>query len=465
MAFEKLAGHGNALLGFFQLKQMRRFRDEIVVHFIGGPLVERGQVRVRQGGVGADDLLRTGDKIEIEQRKETPAVFHELRFVFTGAEEFDPRAARILPLSGKSHAALGELAGEYRSWLDDHAEELSEEGETLDQLLADMTWTAGIGRSHFTHRAGVVFSDAGSLRDGLEALVEAGEGSEPRVAAKAAFVYTGQDSQWVGMGEALYRSEPVIRAVLDQCDAWLQEERGVSLLDVMFGRSDSKGSLDDPAWAQPAIYALECALTAWWLSMGVRPSAVIGHDLGEIAAAQAAGVFSLKDGLLFAAARGADELETIFSDIAIAPPSITLISSTMGRTVGPDEILDATYWREQASKPAELKKCAEALSDFGIEGLVEIGPREAFGSMLASAWPGSAGDAGGPALISSLHEPSGDEPVEDIYRKFVGALAEVYEAGLPISFQGLFAGEARRRISLPGYPFQRRHHWIKASGR
>ena len=380
------------------------------------------------------------------------------------AGEFDPRAARILPLSGKSHAALEELAGEYRTWLDDHAEELSEEGEDPDRLLADMAWTAGIGRSHFTHRAGVVFSDTGSLRDGLGALVEAGEGSEPRVAAKAAFVYTGQDSQWVGMGEALYRSEPVIRAVLDQCDAWLQEEREVSLLDVMFGRADSKESLDDPAWAQPAIYALECALTAWWLSMGVRPSAVIGHDLGEVAAAQAAGVFSLKDGLLFAAARGTDELEVAFSGIAAAPPSITLISSTMGRTVGPDEILDATHWREQASKPVELQKCAEALSGFGIDGLVEIGPREAFGPMLASAWPESAGDAGEPALISSLHEPSADEPVEDIYRKFVRAVAEVYEAGLPISFQGLFAGEARHRISLPGYPFQRRRHWIKTSG-
>ena len=377
------------------------------------------------------------------------------------AKEFDPRAARILPLSGKSHAALGELAGQYRSWLDDHAGELSGEGEVPDRLLADMAWTAGIGRSHFTHRAGVVFSDAGSLRDGLGALAEAGEASEPRVAAKAAFVYTGQDSQWVGMGEALYRSEPVIRAVLDQCDAWLQEEREVSLLDVMFGRADSKGSLDDPAWAQPAIYALECALTAWWLSMGIRPSAVIGHDLGEVAAAQAAGVFGLKDGLLFAAVRGADELETTFSDIAVAPPSITLISSTMGRTVGPDERLDATHWREQANKPVELQKCAEALSNFGINGLVEIGPREAFGPTLASAWPELAGDAEEPALIPSLHEPSGDEPMEDVYRKFVGAVAKVYEAGLAISFQGLFAGEARRRISLPGYPFQRRHHWIK----
>ena len=384
------------------------------------------------------------------------------------AGEFDPRAARILPLSGKSYAALGELAGEYRSWFDNHAEGLSEEGETPDRLLADMAWTAGIGRSHFTHRAGVVFSDAESLRDGLEALVEADEKSEPRVAAKAAFVYTGQDSQWLGMGEALYRSEPVIRAVLDQCDAWLQEEREVSLLDVMFGRADSKESLDDPAWAQPAIYALECALTAWWRSMGVRPSAVIGHDLGEVAAAQAAGVLGLKDGLRFAAARGAlvgapDELETAFSDIAVAPPSITLISSTMGRTVGPDEILDATYWREQASKPAELQKCAEALSDFGIDGLVEIGPRETFGSTLAAAWPDLAGDAGKPALIPSLYEPSGDEPVEDVYRKFLGAVVKVYEAGLPISFRGLFAGEARRRISLPGYPFQRRHHWIKTS--
>lgn len=69
---------------------------------------------------------------------------------------------------------------------------------------------------------------------------------------------------------------------------------------------------------------------------------------------------------------------------------------------------------------------------------------------------------GSPRLIPGLYEPSGDEPVEDIYRKFVGVVAKVYEADLPISFRGLFAGEARRRISLPGCPFQRRHHGFKA---
>ena len=120
-----------------------------------------------------------------------------------------------------------------------------------------------------------------------------------------AFVYTGQASQWPGMGESLYACEPVARAVLDQCEAWCMESRGESLLDVMFGRGEDSSALDDPAWTQPAIYALECALTALWESVGVRPEIVLGHSLGEIAAAQAAGVFSLEDGLRFASERGA----------------------------------------------------------------------------------------------------------------------------------------------------------------
>ena len=107
------------------------------------------------------------------------------------------------------------------------------------------------------------------------------------------------------MGADLYEREPVVRAVLDRCDALLRDERDGSLLDVMFGRTGSAGDLDDPRWKQPAIYALECALTALWASVGIRPDVVFGHSLGEIAAAHTAGVFDLEDGLRFAAARGA----------------------------------------------------------------------------------------------------------------------------------------------------------------
>ena len=220
-------------------------------------------------------------------------------------QEVQPRQTRLLPLSGKSEGALGDLAERYLSWLDERADQLSPEGDALPPLLADMAWTAGVGRSHFDHRAGVVFHDAKSLRERLRGLTEADRGASSRAPTRVAFAYTGQGSQWVGMGQTLYESEPVARAVLDRCEAVLLQERGTSLLDVMFGRAGGDGELGDTAWEQPALYALQCALTALWSSVGVRPEVVVGHSIGELAAAQAAGVFSLEDGMRFAAKRGA----------------------------------------------------------------------------------------------------------------------------------------------------------------
>ena len=218
------------------------------------------------------------------------------------------RPARFLPLSGRSDQTLRQLAGRYLRWLDDHAAELSSGTPAGGALLSDMAWTAAVGRSHFGQRAGPVFHDTESLREGLRALAN-GEAATPaaptRENPKVAFAYTGQASQWVGMGRQIYETEPVVRAVLDRCEAAYRPVRGKSLLDAMFGRGDAPGDLDDPGLTQPAIYALECALTALWASLGVRPDAVMGHSLGEIAAAQGAGVFSLEDGLRFAATRGA----------------------------------------------------------------------------------------------------------------------------------------------------------------
>ena len=216
-----------------------------------------------------------------------------------------PRRARLLPLSGKSEAALRESAGRYVSWLAERGDQPAMEGASAEPLLPDMAWTAGVGRSHFDHRAGVVFRDAASLRRQLEALAEGGDIRAPSAAGRVAFAYTGQGSQWVGMGRRLYETEPVARAVLDRCESVVMDERGASLLDVMFGRDGTEGRLGDTAWEQPALYALGCALTALWSSVGVRPDVVVGHSVGELTAAQAAGVFSLEDGMRFACARGA----------------------------------------------------------------------------------------------------------------------------------------------------------------
>ena len=458
-----------------------------------------------------------------------------------------PRATRLLPLSGKSGAALGEAAARYLAWLD-------EQGTASDPLLADMAWSAAIGRSHFVHRAGIVFRDAESLREGLRAIAGTDQGPASRESAKVAFAYTGQASQWPGMGAALYDSEPVIRAVLDRCDVALGEERGASLLDVMFGRPGAAGDLDDPQWKQPAIYALECALTALWSSLGIRPDVVLGHSLGEIAAAQAAGGFGLEDGLRLAATRGAligalpgegamaavfapaprvaealeahngdtpgvgvciaadngahqvisgpaaeiaavlelleaddirvarlrkspayhsamiepamDAMEAALSRLAFAPPSLPFVSNLTGRTMDSGEALDAAYWRRQMRAPVAFRACVETLAELAVDAVVEIGPHAVLGPMVSMAWP----DAGGiaePAVVSSLRRPAtGEEPpAPGTGGGFVEAAAGAYEAGLPLRFDGLFAGEERRRIALPGYPFQRERYWVEAPKR
>ena len=217
-------------------------------------------------------------------------------------ESLGERTERILPLSGKTPESLRGMADRYISWLDDST---AKKGQSLSKSdLADAAWTAGVGRSHFEYRAGITFSDLDSLRVGLGGIKETDVFSPVAARPKIAFVYTGQGSQWLGMGESIYRREPVVRAVLDRCEDVMRDVRGVSMLDIMFDKTGAQGDLHDTAWTQPTVYALQCALTALWKSLGIEPDVVIGHSLGEFAAAYAAGVFSLEDGLRFVARRG-----------------------------------------------------------------------------------------------------------------------------------------------------------------
>ena len=461
------------------------------------------------------------------------------------------RRSRLLPLSGKSPAALGELAARYLSWLEERESELSADGAAPGPLLSDMAWTAGMGRSHFDVREGIVFQDAESLRSGLEELAEGEERTAVREPARVAFAYTGQGSQWIGMGLALYESEPVARAVFDRCEAVFTQERGASLLDVMFGREGVQGDLADTAWEQPALYALECALTALWASIGVRPSVVLGHSVGELAAAQAAGVFSLEDGMRLAEARGSllsatepgamaavfapaekvsteveaanaasggvgvnisarngthqvvsgpiaeieelsrrlesrdvgvrrlntsrafhsalmepalDALEAVPDRLSIGPPAVNFVSNLTGRVLGPDETLDGAYWRRHAREAVAFVDGVRTLDGLGVDLVIEIGPRAVLSSMALSAWP-EAAEGSAPAVLASLRPPADGAPGTADGAEFAEAAAAAYRLGLPIRFSGLFAGENRRRISLPGYPFQRRRHWLEAPAR
>ena len=207
---------------------------------------------------------------------------------------------QLLVLSAQTPLALGELAQSYAAMLE------APEASPLSHVAA----TAALGRSHFAERLALVADDVATARATLAAAAAddfapgVAHGRASSVAPEVVFLFTGQGSQRPGMTQRLIETEPVFREAMQRCDALLLPHMGRSLLDVLRAGGDAAELIDDTAWTQPALFAVEYALTRLWASWGVEPIAVMGHSVGEYVAACVAGVFSLEDGLRVIAARG-----------------------------------------------------------------------------------------------------------------------------------------------------------------
>jgi acyl transferase domain-containing protein/acyl carrier protein len=220
------------------------------------------------------------------------------------------RPIHILTLSAKSSQALKELAQNYADFLASCSEE----------SLADVCFTANTGRSHFEYRLCAVSESSLQLREQLSAFAAGNRTSNltsdrvtSRKPPKIAFLFTGQGSQYIGMGRQLYDTQPTFRAALDSCAEILQSYLEKPLVDVIYQQetnfpipnhqSPITNHLDETAYTQPALFAIEYALAQLWQSWGIKPSALMGHSVGEYVAATLAGVFSLEDGLKLIAHR------------------------------------------------------------------------------------------------------------------------------------------------------------------
>ncbi len=204
----------------------------------------------------------------------------------------------LLTLSAKSEKALKDIANRYLNFLD----------KTGDSL-ADICYTAAVGRSHFAYRLAIAADSKEIIRQHLDAFVKGEKTvgivqcdayqSSPRIA----FLFTGQGSQYEEMGRELYQTQPVFRQALQQCDEILRSYLEKPLLTILFPER-SQSIIDQTAYTQPALFAFEYALAELWKSWGIIPEVVMGHSVGEYVAAYLAGVFSLEDGLKLIATRG-----------------------------------------------------------------------------------------------------------------------------------------------------------------
>jgi amino acid adenylation domain-containing protein len=171
--------------------------------------------------------------------------------------------------------------------------------------LADVAWTLAIGRKAFAHRVAVVADDtqAAVARLSSPETAAAVARSHPARSSDVVFLFPGQGSQYAGMGRELYAGEAVFRDAFDACAEGLLDDLGFDLRTRVFG--DDAEALLPTSVMQPAIFAIEYALARLWMSLGVTPTAMIGHSVGEFVAATLAGVFELRDALHLVARRGA----------------------------------------------------------------------------------------------------------------------------------------------------------------
>ncbi len=208
---------------------------------------------------------------------------------FVVLEEAPPAAPRplgersffVLAMSARTETALAAQVTGYRAAL----------AVPDPPELGDLCFTANCGRHHFDQRCCAMGADRAELAEALGRFAANGQSRVDKKPGEIAFLFSGQGAQYPRMGEGLYRAEPNFRRALDRC-CGLFEAEGIALRDALFG--DDEVRLTRTLYAQPALFCVQIALTELWRAWGVTPDTVIGHSIGEFAAAAAAGACSVE---------------------------------------------------------------------------------------------------------------------------------------------------------------------------
>ena len=203
----------------------------------------------------------------------------------------------LFPVSAKTEGALERATTNLADYLDAHPE----------SNLRDAAWTCQVGRRAFPWRRALVASNSrGDMNVSADGSTKTAVASQSTL--QIVFMFPGQGSQYVNMGRELYENEKIFRQSLDRCAEYLTERLGVDVRKILYPTEPDEpaaaAQLNQTGIAQPALFAVEYAMAQWWMALGIKPAAMVGHSIGEYVAACIAGVFTLEDALTIVAERG-----------------------------------------------------------------------------------------------------------------------------------------------------------------
>ena len=397
---------------------------------------------------------------------------------------------------------------------------------------ADVAHVLATGRRHLKHRVAVVAAStaeaARALCRGPQLQREDASGSGLPVV----FAFPGQGGHFAGAGRALYEREPVYRTAVDECAVLLREMNGMDLLSTLLPPpTDYAAAIDriaEAIWAQPATFTLEYALGRTLLAKGITPDILIGHSVGEYAAACLAGVFSLRDAMNLVAARGrlmqqmstgamtaiglseddvrqflpdtldiaalnapnqtvvsgsTAEIDTLeakltaagilntrvgtrhaahsrlvdpmmaefastVASVRLRPARMRMVSTLTGGWADGAVFADPDYWIRHLRLPVRFTNAASAILAEGTPFVIECGPGRALNRMFGAAAPSGAVPGYTP-WVKDFPAPSSGAAL----------VGQLWALGMAPEWSRTIEGPARR-VELPGYPFERRGHWI-----
>lgn len=364
--------------------------------------------------------------------------------------------AQILPLSARTPMALGHAANNLAEFLE----------QNPGANIADIAYTLQIGRKSFTHRRFVVGSSSSDLVARLRDQKEGGAKALDN--RPVIFLFPGEGSPWPGMAKHLYRTENYFRDQLDQCADRINPYLAFDIRRFLCDDELAGVSKTRPvAYTQAALFAVEYCLARLWLSWGVTPGAMFGHGLGEYVAATVAEAISIEDGarLIVERAKLIGErpegkrivvdlsekhlgaLRKSISSIKIAEPKLSYISCVTGAYISGQQVKEPAYWEKQLQSPDRFTQVFATLRDLPGAVFLEVGPGCAL-SNLARQQMGTAED------LVFLPEMQGAVDREDL----LGILGKLWSEGVAVDWNRSYHNQARRRVELPTYPFERRRY-------